>query len=281
MNAIRRFIFQQLNIRGQHLKVDLAWQEMIADRHYPTALVKVLGELTAVTIMLANGLKHPGKVTIQIQGKGPVNLLVVEATQELKIRGVAKTNETITNQQTLDELLGDGQILVTMENTQTNHHFQSYVPREVNDIADSFEVFLSQSEQQPSKLWLAADESSIGGIMIQKMPSTDEHDIDGWSRILTLSQTLTSDEICSLNSQELLHRLFHEETIELFEEQQIAYHCPKDLNRIEKMLLSLGEEEARQILAEHGEIVVHNEMCNFHSRLTEADVNRIFGHTLQ
>lgn len=281
MNTIRRFLFKELNIRGQHLKIDQAWQQMIEDRHYPPQLITVLGELTAVAIMLANGLKHSGKVTIQIQGKGPVNLLVVEATHELNIRGVAKTNQTIENQQDLDGLLGDGQILVTMENAQTKGMFQSYVPREANSIARSFEAFLSQSEQLPSKFWLAANQQAVGGVMIQKMPTTDEQDIDGWDRIVALSDTQTATEICELDAVDLLHRLFHEETIELFEETEIEYHCPKDSSRVETMLLSLGEEEARRILAEHGEIVVHNEMCNFHTRLTEEDVNRIFGHQLQ
>lgn len=281
MNEIKRFLFKDLNIRGQHLKLESAWQEMIADRYYPEALSTVLGELTAIAVMLANGMKHPGKVTLQVQGKGPVNLLVVEASHQLDIKGVAKTNQTITDQRTLDELLGDGQILVTMENTQTNHHFQSYVPRESNSIVQSFEDFLSQSEQQPSKLWLAADNNTIGGVLIQKMPTTDAHDEDGWDRVLALSETLTPEEICQLESNELLHRLFHEETLELFEAKDIRYHCPKDIEKVKNMLLSLGEEEVRKILEEEGEIVIHNEMCNFHTRFSEEDINRLFQHPLQ
>jgi molecular chaperone Hsp33 len=275
-NSIQRFLFKHLNIRGQHLQIDQAWQEMIKDRHYTAPLTKVLGELTAMAVMLANGMKHTGKVSIQVQGKGPVNLLVVESTHDLKIRGVAKTNTTLSNESTLDELLGDGQILVTMENTQTNGIFQSYVPREENSIAQSFEVFLSQSEQQPSKLWLAANETGIGGVMIQKMPSTDEDDEDGWERIHMLTDTIKDDELIELDAQTLLHRLFHEETIELFESQDIAYECPQDRKRVEEMLLSLGEAEARKILEEHGEIVVHNEICNYHIRFTKEDVDQLF-----
>lgn len=276
MNTIQRFIFKDLNIRGQHLQIDDAWQKMITDRHYPTALQNILGELTCMAVMLANGLKHPGKVSIQVQGKGPVNLLVVEATHELHIRGVAKTKDTLDKQETLDELLGDGQILVTMENAQTNGLFQSYVPREANSIARSFEAFLSQSEQQPSKLWLAANDNGMGGVMIQKMPTTDEQDEDGWERIYTLTDTVKDDELLTLEANELLHRLFHEETIELYESHQVEYHCPRDRQKVENMLLSLGEAEARAIIEEEGEIVVHNEMCNFHERFNSDDLDTLF-----
>lgn len=280
-NSIQRFLFKHLNIRGQHLQIDQAWQEMIKDRYYTAPLTKVLGELTAMAVMLANGMKHTGKVSIQVQGKGPVNLLVVESTHDLQIRGVAKTNATLTTESTLEELLGDGQILVTMENTQTNGIFQSYVPREENSIAQSFEVFLSQSEQQPSKLWLAANENGIGGVMIQKMPTTDEHDEDGWERIYMLTDTLKDEELIGLDAQTLLHRLFHEETIELFKPQDIEFECPQDRKKVEDMLLSLGEAEARKILEEHGEIVVHNEICNYHIRFTEEDVDRLFSGSTQ
>ncbi|MDG4812207.1 Hsp33 family molecular chaperone HslO [Hydrogenovibrio sp. 3SP14C1] len=273
---IQRFLFKDLNIRGQHLQIDQAWQKMIAERHYTPELTKVLGELTAIAIMLANGMKHLGKVSIQVQGSGPVNLLLVEATHDLKIRGVAKTNATLTNQASLDELLGDGQILVTMENTQTQSFFQSYVPREENSIAMAFEAFLSQSEQQPSKLWLAANDAGVGGVLIQKMPTTDDHDEDGWERIHLLTDTVTDEELIELEAEPLLHRLFHEEVIELFSPEEIDYDCPQDKSKVDNMILSLGEAEAHKILEEQGEIVIHNEICNFHLRYTKEDIDHLF-----
>lgn len=277
MNTIQRFLFKDLNIRGQHLHLETAWQEMIADRHYTPALIEVLGELTAVAVMLANGMKHPGKITLQVQGKGPVHLLVVEVTHDLKIRGVAKTNETLNpSHSSLETLLGDGQILVTMENTQTGGLFQSFVNREADNIAESFEAFLSQSEQQPSKLWLAANESAIGGVLIQKMPETDHEDADGWDRIYSLTDTVKNEELVSLDVNTLLHRLFHEETIELFESRDVAYECPQEKHKVEAMLKSLGEAEVRSLLEEQGEVVIHNEICNFHLRYTTEDVDRLF-----
>ncbi|WP_040725880.1 Hsp33 family molecular chaperone HslO [Thiomicrorhabdus sp. Kp2] len=281
VNAVQRFLFKELNIRGQHIQLQDSWQAMIKDRHYPQPIVKLLGELTAISVLLANGMKHQGRITMQIQGSGPITLLVVDVTHDLKIRGVAKTNKEISTETTMDELLGDGQILMTLENTQTQHHFQSYVPREGDSIAQAFETYLSQSEQLPSKLWLAANEQSLGGVLIQKMPETDGHDEDGWDRVLHIATTVKEEELTTLDSEALLHRLFHEELIELFEAEEVLYECPQDKERVTNMLLSLGEEEVRKVLEEQGEIVIHNEMCNYHLRFNKDDINELFAEESQ
>jgi len=275
-NSVQRFLFKELNIRGQHIRLEESWQAMLEERHYPKAIVSLLGELTAMSVLMANGMKHRGRITLQVQGSGPITLLVVEVTHDLKIRGVAKTNQTITDESSIDELLGDGQILVTIENTQTQHHFQSYVPREGSTIAECFELFLSQSEQLPSKIWLTANEKNLGGVMIQKMPDTDGQDEDGWERVVHLTTTVKDEELSTLPAEALLHLLFHEELIELFTAQEVVYECPKDRERVEEMLKSLGEKEVRKILEEQGEIVIHNEICNFHMRFNEADIDALF-----
>jgi len=275
-NAVQRFLFKELNIRGQHIQLQESWQAMLKDRHYPEVIVKLLGELTAMSVLMANGMKHEGRVTMQVQGSGPISLLVVDVTHDLKIRGVAKTNQDITDQTSMDELLGDGQILMTLENTQTQHHYQSYVPRDGDSIAACFETYLSQSEQLPSKIWLAAKENSLGGVMIQKMSETDGYDEDGWERILHLTTTVKDEELTQLSAEALLHILFHEETLEMFESEEVVYECPEDNERVYNMLRSLGEAEVRKILEEQGEIVIHNEMCNFHLRLNEDDVTALF-----
>ncbi|WP_178861324.1 Hsp33 family molecular chaperone HslO [Thiomicrorhabdus cannonii] len=275
-NTVQRFLFKELNIRGQHIHLQESWQAMLKDRHYPLSIIKLLGELTAVSVLMASGMKHQGRITLQVQGSGPVTLLVVEVTHDLKIRGMAKTDRTITTENTLDELLGDGQILVTLENIQTNHHFQSYVPRQGNSISEAFEEFLSQSEQLPSKLWLAADEQAIGGVMIQKMPDTDGHDSDGWERVMHITTTVQDQELTQLPTEELLHRLFHEELLELFTPSEVQYECPQDREKVDNMLRSLGEEEVRKLLEEQGEIVIHNEICNFHLRYGQKEVDSLF-----
>lgn len=279
-NSIQRFLFKDHGIRGQFVQLTDSWQSMTHERHYPDVISKLLGELSLVAVIMANGLKHKGRITLQIQGSGPVNLLVVEVIDNLQIKGVAKTSQAITDETSLSELLGNGQILATMENSQTNHHFQSYVSRDAETVAECFEIFFQQSEQLETRVFLAANQNSAGGLILQKMPETaqtnESSDEDAWNRIEHLASTVNDDELMTLDSEELLHRLFHEETVELFEAREIEYHCPQDSSKIDAMLKSLGEEEVRKILEEQGEIVIHNEMCNFHARYDKAAVDKLF-----
>lgn len=282
-DTIQRFLFQKHPIRGQVIQLNQAWRAMIKDRHYPAPLVKLLGELTAFTALLANGLKHPGRITLQIQGSGPVNLLVVEVDHQLNLKGMAKTQSTLTDEmQSAQDLLGDGQILLTLENELNDHLYQSYVTREGDDLTASLEEFLTQSEQLESRLWLAVNDKNIGGLYLQKMPdsqSPQDHeaaDADAWDRIQHLAATVKDQELLELDHTTLLTRLFHEEEVSLFEAGSVHYHCPRDRERVAKMIASLGEDEARALLAEQGEIVVYNDMCHYHERFNLDDINQIF-----
>lgn len=275
-DSIQRFLFQEYDIRGQHIHLNQAWCSMLKDRHYPAVLVTLLGELTAFAALLANGLKHPGKITLQVQGQGPVNLLVVEVTHELKLKGLAKTNAPITDQLSANDLLGEGQILVTLENSLTDHYYQSYVTREGDNLIEALQTFLSQSEQLDTKLFIEVSDQAIGGLYLQKMPKTDRQDADAWDRISHLASTLKPDELLDLDAAILLTRLFHEEVVELYEPRELQYECVQDRQRVATMIQSMGEEEARRILAEEGEIVVFNDMCNYHERFSADDIDALF-----
>ena len=276
MNTINRFLFKDLDIRGQKLSLDDAWQAMIQDRGYSAPVRKLFGELSALTVFLANGIKHQGKLTLQIQGDGIVNLLLVEVTDNLKIRGMVRSSGTIKEGDSLDKILGKGQIVATLYNAQTDSSFQSLVPRNSNGLISTFEDYFSQSEQLDSKLWIASDKNTLSAMLIQKMPSDSVNAEEDWNRITALANTTTDKELCTLPAQELLHRLFHEEVLELFEESVINYECQQDRERFEKIIFDLGEQDARALLKERGEIAIHNEICNEHLFFDEQDVERIF-----
>ncbi|UQB41769.1 Hsp33 family molecular chaperone HslO [Thiomicrospira microaerophila] len=276
-DVIQRFLFKDQAIRGQRLLLNQAWLSMIKDRHYPQALQELLGELTAFSALLANGIKHPGKITLQVQGEGPVNLLVVEVTHQLKLKGMAKTNQPITDQTNAESLLGQGQILLSLENSLTDHLYQSYVSREGDQLVDALQHFLSQSEQLDTRLWISVSDQAVGALYLQKMPDTEAADADAWDRIQHLASTVKDQELLELDNTTLLTRLFHEEVVEVFEAKPLVYECLQDRERVATMLKSLGEEEARKLLEEQGEIVVFNEMCNYHERFNSQDLDALFG----
>ncbi len=276
MNNIRRFLFKELDVRGQHLSLSGAWKDMIQNRGYSPLVRQLFGELSALGIFLANGMKHQGKLTLQIQGDGVVNLLLVEVTNGLKIRGMVRSEGAVEVSDSLDKILGEGQIVATLYNAQTDHSFQSLVPRNPKGLIATFEDYFSQSEQLESKLWVSSTQDNLSAMLLQKMPEADQHDTEGWHRITTLANTTTNEELNSLDAEQLLHRLFHEETLQLFDAERVDYECTQNKERFEKIIFDLGEQDARDLLKERGEISIHNEICNKHLFFDEQDVDRIF-----
>jgi molecular chaperone Hsp33 len=276
MNTINRFLFKDLDIRGQHLSLIDTWQDMIQNRGYSVLVRQLFGELSALAIFLANGIKHKGKLTLQVQGSGIVSLLLVEVTSDLKIRGMVRSDSTIKEDDSLDKILGEGQIVATLYNSQTDHSFQSLVPINQKGLIATFEDYFFQSEQLESRLWVSSTQENLCAMLLQKMPEADQHDSEGWHRVGTLSDTITQDELNSLDAESLLHRLFHEETLQLFNADWVGYECEQSKERFEKIIYDLGEQDARDLLKERGEIAIHNEICNEHLFFDEQDVDRIF-----
>jgi molecular chaperone Hsp33 len=272
---VRRFLFEDLDIRGAVVRLGPAWARMQANRGYPAAVARMLGEMTAVTMLIGVNLKQQGRLTIQAQGHGPVSLLVLDATHDLAFRGMARCGEVAENS-TVPELLGDGRLTLTLQTDAGVQPYQSVVPLHGDTIAAVFEHYLMQSEQQPARLWLSASPEAAVGLFLQKLPGADARDPDGWGRLEQLAATVSVCELETLPIADLLPRVFPEETVRLFKPRAVRYECPKDWDKVRNVLRSLGRDELDGILAERGEVVVRDDICNHEYRLDADAVARLF-----
>ena len=270
----QRFLFEDLDIRGAIVHLGEAWQAMIAKRGYPAAISQVLGEMTAITILLGGQLKHAGRLTFQARGNGPVGLLVIdcESTDEaLRLRGMARAEwPPDMPAAKVAEMFGDGRLLMSIDLPESRLPFQSIVPLDGTTIGEVFESYLRQSEQQASRLVIAADARSACGVFVQKMPDADQRDPDGWTRIGHLLDTLKPGELLELAPESLLQRLFHEETVRVFTPREVVHHCPEDWDKVRATLAALGRSEVEALLDEQGEIVIRDDICNREYRLDRA-----------
>ncbi|MBL8473527.1 MAG: Hsp33 family molecular chaperone HslO [Rhodocyclaceae bacterium] len=277
--VVRRFLFEQRDIRGVHVRLTDAWRAMQAGRGYPDAVRALLGELCAVTVIIASQLKQPGRLSVQMQGSGPVSLLVIDCDRELKMRGMARAAAGAAAG-SVGELLGDGKLAITLLPDHVQQPYQSIVPLQGSGVAEIFEHFLEQSEQAASALWLAADADCASGLFLQQMPGAAALDPDTWARLTQLAATVTRAELLELDAETLIRRLFAEDVaaaeVRLFGPHGVCFHCPKDWTKVRNMLRSLGKSEVQSILAEHGEVVVHDDICNHEYRLDAAGVAALF-----
>jgi len=273
---VQRFVFEDLDIRGRLVCLTGAWQRMLDGRDYPEQITSLLGHTTALNVLLGANQKGAGRVTLQVQGSGPVRLLVADCTPELRIRGMATYEKPVMGVSSERGLLGDGRLSVTLEDMKSGRLYQSLVPLEGETLEQIFEHYLAQSEQLSASLRLYADRGALCGLLLEKLPGADAKDPDGWNRVQHLAATLTLDETRDAQPYDLLTRLFPEELMRVFRLHAVEYHCPYDEDKVKDMLRGLGREEVESILAERGEVVIRNEMCNHEYRFDARAIAELF-----
>ena len=173
--------------------------------------------------------------------------------------------------------------MISLDTPNARQPYQSVVPMVGDSMAAIFEHYLEQSEQQPSRLFTSANRQAAACLFLQKMPDADVHDADAWSRISQLAATVKTPELLELDAETLLTRLFHEEMenhgLRLYDPVTVVYHCPVDREKVSDMIRSLGREDAETILAEHGEIVIRDDICNHDYHFSPSEVAALFDPT--
>jgi len=271
---VQRFLFERLDIRGRLVCLTGAWRRMLEGRGYPDNIAELLGRTTALGVLLGANQKDSCRVTLQVQGSGPVSLLVADCTTGLRIRGMAQYERGANGSGR--SLFGDGRLALTLEDSASGQIYQSLVPLEGETLEQIFEHYLSQSEQATAFLRLKADGGALCGLLLEKLPRADLRDPEGWNRVTHLASTLTLDETRDAQPYDLLTSVFPEELMRVFRLYAVEYHCPYDEGKVKDMLLGLGREEVEAILAEQGEVVIRNEMCNHEYRFDARAIAELF-----
>lgn len=271
----RPFLFEHLDIRGAYVQLHDSWRSMTAARDYPPPVLGLLGEMAAVTVLIAANLKQPGRMSFQLKGRGPVSLLLLDCDEQLRLKGMARHADGVALA-AVPNLLGHGQLALTLDVPGLPQPYQSLVPLDGDSIAAVFEHYLARSEQQPARLILAAANEVAAGLFLQRLPGAEQRDPDGWNRVLHLADTLRREDLLDLPTVKLLTRVFAEEDIRVFDPRPVSYHCPEDWDKVRRMLRGLGQAECEAVLREQGEIRIHDEICGREYLLDAAAVATLF-----
>jgi molecular chaperone Hsp33 len=288
-DSLHRFMFEHYPIRGHLVHLDASWQALIEHREYPDVIRNTLGETVAASLLLAATIKFDGVLSLQLQGDGPVHLLLAQCTSGLGVRGLARYREDAQRPggplpAAIDEQVGAGNLTVTVESDDGAQRYQGIVSIIGTRVADSLQVYFDQSEQLPTRLWLHADGSGVSGMLLQRLPDeaggvTEEASAaieDAWRRVQLIGATLTAAELRSLSDAEILHRLFNEDDVRLYDPSPVYFRCRCSRDRVSGMLQALGEKETRAIIAERGEVEVRCDFCNRAYVFDAVDVEHLF-----
>ena len=273
-----RFIFDDMPVRGLHVRLENVWKHIVGQKHYPAAIRRALGELLAAGALLSGNLKTDGTLIVQVQGQGRLKMLVVEATSDQTVRATARWDETadMHDDESLTDLLGGNSVFVLTLQPKDAEPWQGVVPLEGGSIAQMLINYTKRSEQLDTQIVLASSDDACGGLLVQRLPET-EPDAASWEHVGTLVQTLTPEELTGLDAQHVLYRLFHETPPRVFDPESIEFACTCSRGKVSDMLLMLGGEEVGGVVAEQGSIQIDCDFCHAKYVFDETDVNALFG----
>ena len=290
VDTLRRFVFERYPFRGQLVHLGPAWKAMMEHHDYPGHVRDTLGEAVAAAALLASTLKFHGLLTLQLRGAGPMHLMVVECTDGLALRAVARFREPPATAD-LRELSGDGTLTVTVENEGAANRYQGVVPLAGASMSECLREYFESSEQLPTRLWLHADGENVSGLLLQRLPvaskptavlesgaglvSEDELE-DAWRRVQLVADTVTGTELAELDDKKLLYRLFSEDDVRMFESTPVFFRCRCSRERVENMLRALGRDEVDSMVEEFGLVEVRCEFCSRAYRLDAVDCAALF-----
>ena len=281
-DTLHRFLLEGLGIRGELVHLDATWKSVLERRRYPEPLRTVLGECMGATALLAATIKLDGTLTLQARGgKGPVSLLVVEATGARTLRGLARFGD-LGEACALPDLVGDAYLAITVDPGAEAERYQGIVEVEESSLSGVIEHYFARSEQLPTKLWLACSGASVAGLLLQKLPASDAVAVDdaeraeAWERSIMLADTVTDRELLDLGAHTLLRRLFVTEGCRVFQPELWGFACTCSRERVRTTLQSLGRRECESILEDEGAVDVTCEFCGASYDFDVVDVAELF-----
>ena len=174
-DVLRRFLFEDLGVRGEWVKLTTSWQAAKQHQQGPQDAQQQLGQALAAVVMLSATVKFKGSMILQAQGDGDLRTLVAQSTHDRKIRGLIRSNDHVTPG-SLETLFGQGRLVLTIEPDDAQP-YQGIVPLQGRNLAAALQTYFEQSEQLKTRLWLFANETHAAGLLLQELPSQSSNKI--------------------------------------------------------------------------------------------------------
>jgi len=293
-DAVRRFIVENQPVRGHFVRIEQAWRALREHRDYPAPVRELLGQAVTASVLLASTLKFNGTLTLQLQGQGATRLLVSQCTHDFRIRALVRVDEerlaqggeaaqsaTLTPAM-FRRLVGEeGRLAVTVEAAERDLRYQGIVPLEGCSFAECLEGYFASSEQLPTRVRLAADETHAAGLLIQQLPGARDlpEDFEAQSAWLGAQQgigTVRASELLGAPVERVLTSNFRQQDLRLYAGTPVRFECRCDPARVAGLLRALGPTEVRDVLEEQGAVTVTCDFCNRPYRFDAVDVEKLF-----
>lgn len=282
-DQLHRFTFEQANVRGEMVQLQASYREILDSYAYPSVIQTLLGEMMAATSLLTATLKFEGEISLQLQSEGAVKYVVINGTHDQKLRGVARWDEALeTLPESFQELFVKGVLVITITPDQ-GERYQGVVPLDRPTLGECLEGYFEQSEQLLTQVRLHAGQSEggafAGGTLLQVLPAsadaTQKGQAEDFEHLAKLTETLSAEELFTLDVQTVLHRLYHQEEVTLYPSQDVVFKCTCSKERSASALANVDKQELLSIVEAEGEIAMNCQYCHKVYRFDAMDIETI------
>jgi molecular chaperone Hsp33 len=290
-DIIAPFSLDNAPVRGRIARIAAGALDPILHRHdYPRPVALLLGEALTLAALVGSLLKADGRLVVQAQGAGPVPLLVAEHGRG-GLRGYARLAEgansklACANRLPPSELLGAGNLVLTLDLGEDAPPFQGVVPLEGETLAQCAENYFRVSEQTDTAIRLAVGEIisgdgpsnwRAGGVLMQRLASDQARGDteEDWRRASILFGTVTDEELIdpALHADRLLYRLFHEEGVRMGEASVLEDRCTCSEERLTNVMKQFPANELHDLIEPDGKLHARCQFCAREYLLDPANV---------
>jgi molecular chaperone Hsp33 len=290
---VQPFQIEAPGLRGRLVRLGSAVDDVLAPHHYPAPVAAILAEALAMSAVLASGLKYDGVFTVQVQGDGPVGLMIVDVTSDGGMRGYARFDAERLGasgpepENPVPRLLGAGHMAFTVDQGANTDRYQGITALEGATLGDCAHGYFRQSEQMETAIVLCASDMAAPGVepraaalMIQRLPVSADFEPeaeDDWRRAVILMSSVTAGELldATLSDTDILYRLFHEDGVRVFRQRPLRHDCRCSREKVERTLRSFAANEVRA-MAEEGRLTVTCEFCKTAYVFNEVDLDMLW-----
>jgi molecular chaperone Hsp33 len=271
------YLVKALGFNGQIRAYAATTTETIGEaqrRHYtwPTASA-ALGRAMTATVMMGAMLKGEEKLTVKIEGGGPIGAILVDSNANGEVRGYVthpQTHFDLNEKGKLDvrRAVGTDGLLTVVKDIGLRDHFTGQVPLVSGELGEDFTYYLLNSEQVPSSVGvgvLVNPDNSIlasGGFIIQLMPGAEEETISRIEESLNNIPPISKLIQQGLSPEQILEKILGADNLKILETMPVQFVCQCSRERISNALVSLGAEEIRDIINTDGHAEAQCHFCN-------------------
>lgn len=283
-DSLFRFVVEGCNLRGQLVYLDESWRALVGRHDYPPVVRQLLGEAVSAAALLSATIKFDGALSIQASGDGGLRLLIAQATANGTLRGLARWKGELQGRK-LSDLLGNGRLAITIDPGHGRERYQGIVDLDGDDLCQSLRGYFSQSEQLPTRLWLAVDEERVAGLLLQRVPGPggeeswidfDDATGDAWRQTVEHADAIRSSDLLTLDVPELLARINKDRPVRLYRGDSWRFLCGCTREKVSEVLRALGRDDLESLIEERGQVSVNCEFCNAEFSFDAVDIARLF-----